>query len=63
LARTLRDGTRSAEWLVYAVSWLSFVAGVVLGSLVLMQVELPFALAIAMAALAALALLALFRGA
>lgn len=62
LARTLRDRTRSAEWLVYALSWMSFVAGVVLGSLVLMQVELAAALGIAMAVLAMLTALAMRRG-
>jgi uncharacterized membrane protein YoaK (UPF0700 family) len=59
LARALRDRDRSAEWLVYAASWGSFVTGVALGSLVLMHASLALALGIAMAVLAALALLAL----
>jgi oxalate decarboxylase len=61
LARALRDRARSAEWLVYAASWLSFVGGVVLGSVVLMQASLALALGIATAVLAALALLAVWE--
>lgn len=58
LARALRGRVPAAEWLVYAASWLSFVAGVALGSLVLMGTTLALALGLAMLALAGLALLA-----
>ncbi|WP_081853119.1 YoaK family protein [Bosea sp. 117] len=57
-ARALRDRASPREWLVYAASWLSFIAGVTTGATVLLNTNLLTALAIVFAALAALALAA-----